>query len=349
MKNYIKNSMRVLALAVAASLVFTACNEWTEPESMDMNTPSVESGLYGDYLKNLKAYKAGTHKAVIVTFGNKAEMPASQADHLTTIPDSVDIISLDNPELLNAAHKAEMKEVRKKSTRVVYHIDFATFEAEWTAKVKENPELTEEEGLLYIAERTNALLAICDKEGFDGITFGYAGRSLASLTEEALAVYTGRQTAFFETILAWRATHLDKAFIFIGNPNYVVAANRGILAECNYIVLATDMANNADEITVKGLMAVGAEGVPSDRIVASTQTVVPGDEEEIIGFFGQYDDAGKKVRSIYGCAVWVTLPSTSFTRAGLLIRNAQYDYYDNTLVYRNIREAISIMNPSPKN
>lgn len=33
----------------------------------------------------------------------------------------------------------------------------------------------------------------------------------------------------------------------------------------------------------------------------------------------------------------------------MLILNAQYDYYDNTPIYFHLREAIDIMNPSPKN
>ncbi len=348
MKNNMKNSLWVWVLA-AAGLVFTACQEWNEPESLDMDTPSVNSGLYADYLKNLKAYKAGTHKAVIVTFGNKAEMPASQAEHLKTIPDSVDIISLDNPEQLNAAHKKEMPQVRKKGTRVVYNVNFPAIEAAWTAMAKEDPALTEENALAYIAERTNALLALCDEHGFDGITFTYMGRSLASLTEEALAVYNARQQAFFGAVAAWQASHGDKAFIFIGNPHYVVAENRGFLTACDYIVLPTDMVNNADEITVKALTAIAAEGVPSDRIVAMTQTTRQDDDKELYGYFGQYDEQGNKVRAIYGCAQWVGLPSPSFTRAGLMICNIQNDYFDLQLVYRNTREAIAIMNPSPKN
>ena len=81
----------------------------------------------------------------------------------------------------------------------------------------------------------------------------------------------------------------------------------------------------------------------------TTQTTRPEDEKQLYGYFGTYDENGVRQRSLEGCAQWMTLPSAGFTRAGLLIRDAQYDYYDNTLVYRSVREAIGVMNPSPKN
>ncbi len=349
MKNNIKNSLQAFVLLAFSGLLFASCADWTTPESIEIKTPEVDKTLYADYLRDLKAYKEGDHKIVMVTFGNKAEMPASQAEHLTVIPDSVDYIILDNPEVLNEAHKKEMVEVRKKYTHVVYNVNFPAIEAEWNAMAKEDPELTEEQGLAYIAEQTNALLALCDEHGFDGITFTYMGRSLASLTEEALAVYNGRQQAFFGAIDAWRNDHTGKDFIFVGNIQYVLPDNRSFLNSCDYIVLATDMVNNADEITIKALTALSAgDDIPEDRFIAMTQTVRPDDDKEIYGYFGKYDEEGNKVRAIYGCANWVNLPSPSFTRAGLMINNVQNDYYNINKVYSKTREAIAIMNPLPK-
>ena len=89
-----------------------------------------------------------------------------------------------------------MVEIRKKGTRTLYSIDYAGFESAWKEKAKENPNLTEEDALQYIDDCTNEMLAICDRYDFDGIVINYAGRSLVSLTETALAEYNARQQKF---------------------------------------------------------------------------------------------------------------------------------------------------------
>ena len=50
--------------------------------------------------------------------------------------------------------------------------------------------------------------------------------------------------------------------------------------------------------------------------------------------------------AIEAWAGWVTLPSPGYTRAGLLIEDVQYDYYNPAKVWAKTREAIGIMNPS---
>lgn len=349
MKNNIKNTLRRTALAVASVCVLASCSEWNEPESLEINTPTMDPSLRADYLKNLQEYKAGAHKTVFVTFENPAENPTVQSERLTTLPDSIDFISLNNPDNLAAGLRKEINEVRKKGTRVIYNVDFPTFETEWLAKLKENSSLTEEEALAYFTTRTEEMLALCDQWGYDGLTFTYMGRSLVSLPEADKPAYSARQQAFFAPIAAWQAAHADKTLVFIGNPQFIMEENRSILSTTDYVIVATDNANNMDDLTVRALMAMeGVEGI-ADKIGIVTQTTRPDDEKQLFGYFGTYDENGVRQRSLEGCAQWMTLPSAGFTRTGLLIRDAQYDYFDNKLVYRCIREAIGVMNPSPKN
>lgn len=351
MKNTIKNSLRISVLAVVSTLTLVACSDWTEPESLKVKTPSIDAGLYADYLKNLKAYKAGAHQVVFLAYENSAGRPANQSQHLTVLPDSADFILLNNPDGLNPVIASEMVEVREKGTRVVYNVDFPTFETEWVQILKEDTtgELTEEDALAHFTKRTNEMLALCDKWGYDGITITYPGRALVTLPESDKPAYDARQKSFLEPIIAWRAKHRKNALSFVGNPQFLLEDNRAILAECDYIILQTDAAANADELTVKALSAVNATDVPADRIVVGTQTTRPDDEKQIYGYFGSFDENGDAIRSIFGTAQWVAMTSNGFTRAGMLIRNTQYDYFDNTQAYRHIREAIGIMNPSPKN
>ena len=50
-----------------------------------------------------------------------------------------------------------MVKIREKGTRTVYSIDYSSIENAWKEKVKAEPELTEEDALQYIGERTNEM------------------------------------------------------------------------------------------------------------------------------------------------------------------------------------------------
>lgn len=347
MKKIISKCLHFSMLSALSTLLLSGCSDWTEYESLDLTTPSVDAGLQADYVRNLKTYKAGAHKVMFVSLENPATGPTRQAERLTALPDSLDFISLNNPDNLSAAYVDEMNAVREKGTKVVYMIDFATFETEWTELQKADPSQTEENAQDYIASRTQEMLTLYDKYRYDGVIFVYGGRSMASMTEEDLVRYGGRQTAFFDAVSAWHGTHGDAGLSYKGQAQYLLDANKVILSDCDYIILETTSASNASALTIAASAALASGNVPSDRFVITVETTRYDDEDMIYGYFGQVDAAGNAVRSIEGAAVWMGQPS-EFVRAGMLILNAQYDYYDNVPTYFHLREAIDIMNPSPK-
>ena len=115
MKNNILNSGLCLALGMAASFSLSSCEDWTEVESLDIHTPSLEEQnpqLYEDYLKDLNEYKAGNHKIVMVSLENSTD-PIKQAERLSVLPDSVDYICLNNPDGLASTELEEIEKVRK--------------------------------------------------------------------------------------------------------------------------------------------------------------------------------------------------------------------------------------------
>lgn len=341
----------VLPLAVVAVLLCQACSEAVEPESLDVKYPSFPEKnpeLYAQYMQSLREYKAAPHKVVFLTLENPADgaLPTRRNQHLTSMPDSVDFISLTNPAELHPMTVEEIRQVHEKGTRTIYNIDFAQFESEWTQRLKNDPKLTEEDALAYISARTEEMLAYCDRWGFDGVSFSYAGRTLESMQEADLSVYTARQNAFLDPIRTWRAAHPSHLFAFRGNAAYLVEASRTILDDCDYLIVPTTSVKTYDDLTYTVLMAISAAGVPTDRIVVTAQTTRPGDDKQVYGYLNMTDETGARLRSIRGCADWVMLPSESFVRAGLMIEDAQYDYYNLTFVYPAIREAVGIMNPS---
>ena len=59
------------------------------------------------------------------------------------------------------------------------------------------------------------------------------------------------------------------------------------------------------------------------------------------------DRNGKEMTAIIGAAEWTAKSTSGVAKAGIAVENAQNDYFNLSEVYYNIREAISIMNPSP--
>ena len=113
---------------------FDKLKEKVGTESLDINYPSLEEQnpeLYKQYLQALRDYKAGEHKVVFVSMDNTTSAPAQRNEHLTTMPDSVDIICLMNPDNLHPTLAGEFAKVREKGTRVIYNIDYNAIEKLW--------------------------------------------------------------------------------------------------------------------------------------------------------------------------------------------------------------------------
>lgn len=358
MKNKLKHTVS-MTLLWASVLTFSSCSDWTDPESLYLHTPSFEEQhpqLYADYIKDLKDYKAGEHKMTFVSFENPLETPVKQGERLTVVPDSVDFICLNNPDQLHPVVQEEMIKIRGKGTRTIYNIDYASFETTWKEMSKANPELTEENALQYLGERTDAMLALCDKYNYDGVIVEYAGRSLVSLPEMALAEYNARQQNFFNRVMAWQSNHTDKTLVFYGNVQYLVPENMGMLSKYNYIMLKTAASTNADALALQAYLAIqageGAVGeeegavnpVPSDRFLACVMLPQADDKDQVKGYWNTVDASGNKTLAAQGAAQWITQQSSDYTREGIFIMNVHNDYYNNTYGY--VREVIRIMNPN---
>lgn len=356
MKNIIKYSLSAVAV-VAMTSTFMACSDWTETEGLDININSWDkqnSGLYADYLEDLRNYKKSDHKLLFVAFNNPKEAPNRQAERLTALPDSVDFVSLVNPDHLHPAVQEEINEVRQqKGTRVIYSINFESIEAEWAAILKAEgaDKHTEEDALAYISKRTQEMLALCDAYQYDGLTATYSGQSLVSLNEEKLAKYSLRQKTFLDLVAAWQEKHTDKILSFEGNVQFLVPENMGILSKCHYVMLMTTTYTNNGKMEVAGNWALeSAAGLLDKTTFIVTVSTVPLGEGDngTIGYFGGIGTDGKQVRAIGETAYWMN-KNGQFNRGGMLVYNPENDYYNSLINYQYIREAIGTMNPSPKN
>lgn len=362
-----KIQIMLLSVAVFAA---SACSDWTETESVGINQPSLEEQnpeLYASYMKALRNYKNSDHKVMFVSIVNGVEAPSHRNEHLTNVPDSVDFVALSNPEYVSPELMDEMSIVREKGTRVIYNINYDAMEKLWKKileeqeadKEPETPDARAEDGeitepevsleerfLAFSKAQTELELSYCNQFGFDGVKFSYTGKALLGLKEEELAILTKRQEIYFLAIKEWHAKNSDKLIFFKGLAQNLV--DNSILDQCKYIVVPAYDAASAAKLSYL-ILNSAVDGIPLNRFVVGVTTPSMTDPTSTVGYFTGFDDDGKsKLYATKGAAKWVNIQSAQFSKAGISILDAQNDYYNIKLIYKNIRESIDIMNPAPK-
>ena len=362
MKN---NIFKILALA-AAAISFASCSEWTEPESVGFHYTTLEEknpGLYTAYFQSIRDYRDSEHKVVIAKFDNKATAPAGRAEHITCLPDSVDYIILYNPEV-SATIACEMAEVRElKGQKVLYQIEYKAIENEYKAYVEawndaHQPAEGEEEEVPsdpadtlislnnYVSDAVKARTAYLAEYGYDGVNIVYSSRNPASCTEDALDELKAAQAAFLAPIAEALASCPDALVFFEGTPQYILE-NVEIVENADYLIIPATGAVNEYELSYELGLANRHGNIPSDRFVVLVTTRSLVDPALTDGTFSGTDRNGKEMTAIIGAAEWTAKSTSGVVKAGIAVENAQNDYFNLSEVYYNIREAISIMNPSP--
>ncbi len=349
MKKILNNRCLVSLFVMAGCCMMSvSCSDWTDTESLDLDGNKFEQtnpDKYAQYLEELRTYKQSNHK-VLYAWMDNVQVPTSRAHHLTMLPDSVDVISLLNPDNLPQWTLDEMAQIRKdKGMKVVYTVSYTDLELSYKNYTDNLEEGTEAQSFLdFEAEYMDKAIALCDKYGYDGISFHYMGKGTNHMTEAVKADFLARQEGFMSKVATWVAANPGKMFIFEGTPHFLT--DKTILSSASYIVLRTTGSNARDMLSVEVMTAMGNGSIPSDRFIV---TVVPISLDPADASTGRFTDGyGNRVSAILEAATWVSTPETGFTKAGLGIYGIQTDYYNISLVYRYTRAGISIMNPTPK-
>ena len=338
MKN-IKNKLYLLASCFAAVTCFSACEDWTEVESVTINTPGVAEQnpeQYAKYLQNLVSYKNSDHKIVYAWFDNSEKSPFSRGQHISDAPDSLDIISLMYPGELAEFETADIEMVRQKGTKVVYTISFDKIQKEYTEKVKEGS-LTEGTFDTYLTSELNKQIGYAGI--YDGMIIEYKGRNPIYMSNEEKTEAKKYQDSFFGAVSGWKNSNSGKILSFQGNPENLISQT--ILENCKHIILNTDNVVDDAQLSVVARKALLADNVPSDRFIVTVSTASLDASDKKTGFYGED-------RAITEAAYWVMEPTTDFTKSGLAIYNVQNDYYNANHTYKYVKEAINIMNPAPQ-
>lgn len=336
MKLY-KKSFKGIALAAFSVLALSACSDWTDTESINLAEPGIDEQspeLYAKYLKNLQEYKNSDHKIVYGWFDNSEKVPFSRGQHMSDVPDSLDVIIVTTPDLVEFELK-DIVSVHEKGTKVFYSISYDNILKEHTDKVKEGTETSTFSA--YLSAELNRLIAL--EAPFDGIVAEYRGSNPIYMSEADKAEAKANQDTFFSVIANWKSANSGKKLVFQGYPANLIG--QSVLSSCDHIILITNDITDVAQLGIEALQALMADGVPADRFIVSASTVSLDTTDKTTGYYNA-------LRALSEAAYWVTEPSAEFIKAGLAIENMQNDYYNATNTYQYVREAINIMNPAPK-
>lgn len=338
-----------------------ACSDWIGIEGVDIKQSSIEEQnpeLYAKYLENLRQYKKMEHKITYVQFDNTRKGYQNRADHLTDLPDSIDIVSLASPELTSDEVK-EMNQIREdKGTKVIYTIKYTDIETAYITKypdtneasihhgtfLEENGEALDNQFQGFMNDYMDKALALFDQYEYDGINICYSPKNTAHMEEEKQLIEQERQNAFMKKISAWKNGHKNTMLVFEGN--LVFLTDKTILDDCTYLIVdATDV------ITMEGLTSavrmMVIDGIPVDRFIVCVPTFSLDQNDRETGYF--IDNRGNSVSAVQATAYWALTPEKGLGKVGIGIYHVKNDYYNSGFVYPNVRIAINTMNPSPNN
>lgn len=338
MKNKLKTALGLFAMG---SLAMVSC---TDVESVEIVQPTVEETYpesYAAYVQALNEYKASDHKIVYAWFDNSEKVPQSAGQHITSIPDSVDVISMMYPESLAEFELNDMEEVRGKGTKVVYTVSVPDIEQAWVGQQFANggdQSTMTSEFNAYLQIQLDALFAC--SASFDGVIVEFVGQDPTFMTETTLAAYEAKQNIVLNAVSTWKNANADKILTWQGKPQNLT--DKSILTSCDCIILDIDDVEDTNRLMLTVQQAL-TEGVPTDNILIAVSTTPESSSDTSYGYWGS-------IRALGEVANWVSAgyPATDgFTRAGIAIYNVQNDYYATGGLYTYVKEAINTLNPAP--
>lgn len=336
MNNKIKYFASALMVA-AFGASFTACDDWTEPESVDIvyNTPAqADPAAYAKYLENIRQYRNSDHKLAYVWFEN----PGANLDYNTraqridALPDSVDFVVFNNPVELASSTLSEMSKVREeKGMKFTYVVDYDAIKL---AYLDHQALSTEEEPysvefLDFLTDSTATALSFA--KNFDGVILRYNGKATNHMTPAELVEYKNNENMFIGIMSDWHARNPELTIDFLGKPQNV--ANKALLNDCNVLFLSESQTANSTYGYGMAVAQASVDGVPTDRFGVITTFTDPADEK--VGYMA---DGTLCVTSMANWANGENVKAAGFT-------NIVYDFYSLPKPYSVISEAIQLLNP----
>ncbi|MGN0188885.1 MAG: glycoside hydrolase family 18 [Candidatus Cryptobacteroides sp.] len=320
----------IIITFVASVAVFSGCSKWTVPQNLDYRhkTPEQENPeAYAEYLNALRTFKQTEHPVMIVTMNGSQNYPSSQNAHLMAMPDSADYICVNLAGSLHPVIASEIPQVKeKKGTRAICLIDYAAIYEAWCLEEDRRNEEGKQPGTAddaskFFSDATKVQLARCAEYGFHGLMMSYA-------TSAGTDVLKAAQKAFTDEVKSFLAQHKDLEFIFRGSARNINDVE--FLGTCKYAVI---IAGEEKKLSLLPGRILGRTSPVSDRVIMELTVPTTAEPDQ------------KGVSPAEG-AQWVLdeARNSSFTPKGLCVSNAHDDYYHKDKAFKNVRDAIMILN-----
>ncbi len=343
-------------MIAAFGCAFTACDDWTEPESIDYNFGTIEQVdpvAYQKYLANLREYRSLPHKKVYTWFNNAETAFGSQGHRISALPDSVDVIVLANPDKVTNQMIEEMYSARvEKGQQFSYCVSYDDIKADYTALceelaakriayINENgedaeipAELQDPDLLDYTAQATAKKLSYFNGVGFDCLMAGFTGKSTNHMTAAELKEYQKQTASFLGIITDWLSRNKNVALDLFCVPQYTTPE---VLEQARYVFFSQSVnATNADQYTFYLNMAGESVELSKVGMVAPLPDCTGTDAS-----LGYYPNGNL---AVVGVADW-----TAANEVGAVgTYNTGDDYFITNGTYRNVRYLIQTVNPSAK-
>lgn len=299
---------KLLIPTLLAALLLAGCSDWTETESITIDTVlpwEQDPALWEEYKAAIREYKSRDHQLIYVRFENSPEGAVSEKGYMRCLPDSLDIVSLTNAENFSAFDAEDMEWMKSLGTKVLYQIDFAS----------------DPQALLDQAARDAAIdraIATVQDNALDGF-------SLTGIPKEDGGTTAAAAKAAVERIVAAKSGGYMLAFE--GNPAFIPQED---MQSIDLFVLATETVENGYDLRNTVLDATDW-GVPKEKMLLAA---------DFDGVYYDSDNAETPVLEAMADNVISFGPM-----AGLALYGIESDYYHYDGDWLTLRSLISRMNP----
>lgn len=348
----------IISMAMSAA-VLISCSDWTDPESIKIEVASLEKDnpeVYAEYCQSIRDYKAGDHKIVYVSFDNQQKKD-NQSYNLTSLPDSIDVVELSNPELIDQALVDQMNKLRtEKSFQFAVEFSFDKVLDTFNKTIEEMQEAYEAErdtvaahggdpdsvkepdypdGIGFLEDELDRVFKFVDDYDLEVVRVQYANlMNRKQLTAEEDSSYVAEQTTIFEHILKRFKSHSGTKMYLNAKAEFIVSED--IINAAEYVILPTESLSGTEDMDYMGLRT--NEVYPSAKLLYSVYTTIT--DNYTMGYF----TAGEQLPL---ASKWLSVPVDNYSKAGLVIYNARNTFFDtNRNVYSKLRNAIRNLNPN---
>jgi hypothetical protein bacD2_12506 len=303
-----------MALLVLLTLALpTACSDWNdiEPVNIDPQHPKDQNPeLWARYMESLRVYKQERpHYITYGSFNNGAEQSKNEGAYLRSLPDSLDIVTLANPENITSYDREDIPTLQEKSTRVLYLVDYA-------AKMTDLTDAT------ALGSWLDKAVATANELHLDGFAFNglplYAGTD----AEQAARKEAAR-------LIVSKLSAVNKMLVFEGDPAFV---NTNDLDKLDYVVMNTAGIESAVSLKIYVANVISTYALPKEKLLLAAKMGTKIVDEENVKQDAVTDMIGRVV--------------SLGPLGGLAIYALGDDYYQTSMNYQSCRTAIQKMNPS---